>query len=455
MTAGLSVLRHREDPDLLDRFALSASVLGGADETHAWLADRARVNIFAVDRIPFPAMDAWSFESGTGNLIHQTGRFFSVQGLHVTAGELHWQQPVIVQPEIGILGVLAREFNGVLHFLMQAKMEPGNINRLQLSPTVQATRSNYTKAHRGAAVRYLEYFMEPQAERVLVDVLQSEHGSWFYHKSNRNMVVEARGNVPVHEDFRWLTLGQLGELLRRDNVVNMDSRTVLACLPVGGGRGRSLALHRDTELLSWFTAQRARHEVRARLVPLHSVRGWRRTTDTIENEQGRYFRVVAVAVEAGNREVTRWTQPLFEPCGVGVTAFLVRRIEGVPHLLINARMEGGLIGAVEIGPTVQYTPVNYAGKPSPPFVDYVLSADRSQVRYECVHSEEGGRFLNAESRYLFVDAKEDVPVDPPPGYLWVTPAQLTGLLRYGHHVNVQARTLVACLHGFADGLDGA
>ena len=53
----------------------------------------------------------------------------------------------------------------MLHCLMQAKMEPGNVNPLQLSPTVQATRSNYTQVHRGTGTRYLEYFVGPTAAR--------------------------------------------------------------------------------------------------------------------------------------------------------------------------------------------------------------------------------------------------------------------------------------------------
>jgi oxidase EvaA len=455
MTVGKPVLRPREDPALTDRLALSATVRNGVGEARAWLAERASAHRFMVERIPFAAMDAWSFAADTGNLVHRTGRFFSVQGLDVRADGQHWQQPVIVQPEIGILGILVTELNGVLHCLMQAKMEPGNVNRLQLSPTVQATRSNYTRVHRGHPVRYLEHFIQPASDRVLVDVLQSEFGSWFYRKSNRNMVIEARGEVPEHEDFRWLTLGQLGELLRCDNVVNMDSRTVLACLPYSGADGGSLALHQDAELLSWFTAQRVAHEVRADLIPLRAVRGWHRGADAIEHEQGRYFSVAAVAVEAGNREVTRWTQPLFAPHGLGVTAFLMRRIEGVTHVLVHAQMEGGLIFTIEIGPTVHHTPANYAGGQAPPFLEYVLGADASQIRYECVHSEEGGRFLHAESRYLFIDAGDDVPADPPAGYLWVTPGQLSVLLGYGHNVNMQARTLIACLLGLQDSLDRA
>jgi oxidase EvaA len=102
---------------------------------------------------------------------------------------------------------------------------------------------------------------------------------------------------------------------------------------------------------------------------------------------------------------------------------------------------------------VQYTPDNYAHLPEserPLFLDTVLRAGPDRVRYEAVHSEEGGRFLNAESRYLLVEADETLaPQDPPPGYAWVTPAQLTSLVRHGHYLNVQARTLLACLNATA------
>jgi oxidase EvaA len=35
----------------------------------------------------------------------------------------------------------------------------------------------------------------------------------------------------------------------------------------------------------------------------------------------------------------------------------------------------------------------------------------------------------------------------PPDYRWLTLHQLAGLLQHSHYVNVQARTLVACLQG--------
>ncbi|MFF8957366.1 NDP-hexose 2,3-dehydratase family protein [Streptomyces sp. NPDC014894] len=460
-----AALRSREDTDLPGRLARSAATTGAGAELvtrnfPAWLAERRRAHRFRVERIPFADLRGWSFREPGGNLGHHSGRFFTVEGLRATVGEgpfRQWQQPIIHQPEVGILGILTREIDGVLHFLMQAKMEPGNRNLLQLSPTVQATRSNYTKVHRGADVRYLEFFTDPRRGRVLTDVLQSEHGSWFLRKANRNMLVEAVGEVPPHEDFRWLTLGQIGELLRLDSVVNMDARTVLACLPAfSPGGERSRALHSDSGLLSWITSQRSRHEVRIESVPLGEVEGWRRGESSIEREDGRFFRVVAVEVEAGNREVSGWTQPLLEPSGLGVTAFLTRRIGGTPHLLAHARVEGGLLDVLELAPTVQCVPENYAHLPAdarPPFLDQVLAAGPDRIRYSAVHSEEGGRFLNAESRYLVVDCGEDVPADPPPGHLWLTPAQLSSLARHARYVNVQARTLLACVNaGAVEGL---
>jgi oxidase EvaA len=450
-----SSLRPREDHALPRRIARSSAVTdAGLVSTagfHTWLAERTLANKFNVERMRLDDLDGWSFEERTGNIVHHSGQFFTVEGLHVAVGPertREWYQPIIKQPEVGILGILVKEFDGVLHCLMQAKMEPGNPNLLQLSPTVQATRSNYTRVHRGSPVRYLDYFVEPGRARVLADVLQSEHGAWFYRKSNRNMIVETDEDVHVDDDFCWLTFGQITQLLAKDNVVNMDSRTVLSCAPTEQEH-RSGALHSDMELLSWFTAERSRHDVYPERVGLAGLPGWVRTDMAIEHAAGRYFRVVGVSVEASNREVTRWSQPLIEPVARGIAAFVARRIGGVPHVLVHARVESGFVDTVELAPTVQCIPANYrAGDERPPFLDLVLASAPGQVRYSAVHSEEGGRFLNAESRYMIVETgPDDVPLDAPQGYFWVTAGQLTSLVRHGHYLNVQARTLLACLNG--------
>ncbi len=440
---------------------------------HSWFNARARANSFRVDRIPFADLSGWDFEPDTGNLVHASGRFFSVEGLRVRTDRpwvSEWTQPIIVQPEIGVLGILVKRFDGVPHCLMQAKMEPGNINGLQISPTVQATRSNYMKVHGGAATKYIEYFRPGSRGRVLFDGLQSEQGSWFLHKRNRNIVVETDDDVPLHEDFCWLTLDQIRRLLRLDHMVNMDSRTVLSCVPpaltqpddrnsgddsFGDAVQRSLwghgrAVHDPGRILSWLTEVRARQELVQRRVPLKEVAedGWRLGPEVIDHRDGKYFDVVAVAVQASNREVTAWTQPLVAPRQSGLLALLVKRIGGTLHALVQARSDAGTLNIAELTATVHCQPGNYADAPAehrPPYLDYALAAPLWRVRLDVVHSEEGGRFYHAQNRYLVIEVEDDFDAEPDDRYLWTTLDQLMSLLSHSNYLTVELRSLMASM----------
>ncbi|MEU6467632.1 NDP-hexose 2,3-dehydratase family protein [Streptomyces sp. NPDC046976] len=431
-----------------------------------WWEERRRAALFSVEEVPFDDLDGWKSESGSDNLVHKSGRFFTVQGVRVESEDRGvWSQPIINQAEIGILGLLVKEFGGVPHFLVQAKIEPGNVNTLQLSPSVQATRSNYTRVHGGADTRYLRYFRGGGGGRVLVDSLQSEQGAWFWHKRNRNMVVRVTEDVPLHEDYRWVTAQQLRQLLGVENLVNMDTRAVLACmrfaappqnLPAHGDPYlRALcrsydpvngtALHTDSEILSWHTEMRTRCDWHTDLVPLAEVRNWRRSGSAIEDEEGRRFKVIGVRVRTGNREINQWSQPLIAPRGTALAAFLTTSLHGVLHVLVRARPEPGVLDTVELGPTVRCASDTDVAEDEP-FYAEVAAADARRVRFDTVLSEEGGRFYHAQTRYQVIEAPDGFPTEVPDDFCWVTVHQLMALLKHRHYVNIEARSLLACLH---------
>ncbi|MGX1914124.1 NDP-hexose 2,3-dehydratase family protein [Streptomyces phaeochromogenes] len=434
--------------------ASAAAVDGGVTsnaELAGWLIERRGAQRQHLDRVRFAQLGGWDFEAGTGDLRHASGKFFAVRGLRVRSDfgpVAAWEQPIIDQPEIGVLGIALRNFEGIPHLLMQAKSEPGNANGVQLSPTVQATKSNYTRVHGGSAVPYLDCFRRPVPGSVVADVLQSEQGSWFLYKCNRNMIVRVGPEVEAAEDFVWVTLGQVHALLRQDNLVNMDARTVLSCLPNWRHdyAGRAGDLHPDTEVRSWMTRRRTEHELSVTPIGLARTQGWHRGEREITHERGQHFKVVAVHVLSSRREIPAWSQPLLEPCGVGVVALFVRRSGGAPHLLLRARVEPGFLTSVELGPTVQCTPENYTHLPAgsrPPYLAEAL-ARRAEAAYDVLLSEEGGRFLNAQSNYLIIEVGDELPVVSDE-FQWVSLHQVEDLLRYSHHLNVQARTLVAAL----------
>uniref|UniRef100_UPI00191BC4CA NDP-hexose 2,3-dehydratase family protein n=1 Tax=Streptomyces antimycoticus TaxID=68175 RepID=UPI00191BC4CA len=167
---------------------------------------------------------------------------------------------------------------------------------------------------------------------------------------------------------------------------------------------------------------------------------------------GRFFSVMAVDVTAGGREVRSWTQPMIEPHGPGVAAFLLAYADKVPHVLVQARAEPGYTDVVELAPTVQCTPRNYTHLPegaTPPFLREVVEAPADRVRFDTVLSEEGGRFFHAFNRYLVVEIEMSAVPEEPSHYRWMAVRQLLDLIRHSHYVNVEARTLIACLHSLA------
>jgi len=80
----------------------------------------------------------------------------------------------------------------------------------------------------------------------------------------------------------------------------------------------------------------------------------------------------------------------------------------------------------------------------PPLVEY-LTSPVSQVRLKSVQSEDGGRFYRADTTHLVIELPEDHPIDAPENYRWMTLGLLSRLTHYGYYVNVEARSLIACL----------
>ena len=80
-----------------------------------------------IKQIPITELKGWSYRDD--RIRHDSGKFFSIDGIHIETNYrdvAQWDQPIINQPEIGFLGFIVKKFDGVLHFLMQAKIENFN-----------------------------------------------------------------------------------------------------------------------------------------------------------------------------------------------------------------------------------------------------------------------------------------------------------------------------------------
>lgn len=433
----------------------------------AWIQQRNREVKVRVEEIPFSEVKGWHQEED-GSLHHDSGKFFSIEGIkvHTDYGKVsEWTQPIINQPEVGYLGIIAKEFDGVLYFLMQAKIEPGNVNCVQISPTLQATKSNYKRVHSGKSPNYLEYFVNVMPNDVIIDQLQSEQGARFLRKRNRNIIIKVNGDIEVKEDFRWMTLAQIKQLCMYDNVVNMDTRTVLSGLkfsdfttplddysrlsPLGADMLESSSsnhcYNKMSNILSWLTSLKARYDLRVFPFPLSQMTDWQVNSGAIERADHRYFRVIGVRVSINNREVASWCQPIIQPMQQGLCGFIIKKIDGIIHFLVQAKLECGNFDVMELAPTVQCLTDKFL-KGVDPYVDYILDAPKEQVIFDTLQSEEGGRFYKEQNRNIMVMADDSFPLEVSEHYQWLTLNQIHSFLCYNNFLNIQARSLISIIN---------
>ncbi len=460
-------------------------------EIQDWLTSINQRQLFNVTQIPLENMEKWQFNKKTGDLTHKSGGFFSIRGLSVETnwGNIpKWTQPIIYQPEIGILGILTKKINGILYFLLQAKAEPGNINTYQLSPTVQATRSNYLQVHGGKPTLYLDYFIKDSKSKVLIDQLQSEQGARFFHKRNRNIIVRIPNNHKIKEsdNHRWLTLGQIIKLVQKNNTVNMDTRSVISSisyeptniisnLPVNknllegclndfsfikktkssfgsslmvSSHPNSKSVNNINQILRKIAKRKFECELKVSLIPLNKIDQWINSSKEIYHPDRRFFSVIGVHVEANDREVTSWDQPIIKQDNSGIVGFIVKEINGVLHFLTQLKLESGVMDLLEISPTVQCITSNYDKNSMPAYVDLMKKKKDMKIVTNVFQSEEGGRFYRESNQNLILLADGSFDPGEDPNFIWMTMGQLKQFNKFNNFLNVEARSLLSCLPTF-------
>ncbi len=443
----------------------------------AWMKQQNEEVVSNIKQIPISELEDWSYRDD--RIRHDSGKFFSIDGIRISTNYRNvptWDQPIINQPEIGFLGFITKKINGVLHFLAQAKIEPGNLNVVQLSPTLQATRSNFMRVHGGATPNYLEYFTGEKKVSVLIDQLQSEQGARFLHKRNRNIIVEISENeeIEVKKNFIWLTLGQLKELMQHPNVVNMDSRTVVSCIRFGNYSEHSLKmmsafmqsntksdnqliysmlshenhLHELEDIIQWMTSLKFKYELCVEQIGISNMNHWNYDGNTIHHEANKYFDVIGVHCEIGNREVVSWDQPMVRSAQKGLIGFLVKKINGIYHFLVQAKLESGNFDIVEMAPTVQCLTGNYRkgqNEYTIPYLEYFMNAPKDRIWYSTYQSEEGGRFFQEQNLNTIIEVCDDFPIEVDKNYCWMTLNQMLSFVTYNNYLNIAARSLLSAI----------
>jgi len=425
-----------------------------------WIDKKNKEIHVAIEKNCIDDSDFWFYDVNEGAIVNKNRSFFAIKGIQkIENGRVIAEQPILLQNEIGYLGIICKVIDGEMNLLMYAKIEPGNINHIQISPTIQATKSNFTQKHGGKKPPYLEYFVNASNYNIIVDQIQSEQSSRFLGKRNRNIIIEVDENeeIEVLPSHRWMTLTQIKALMKYDNLVNMDTRTVLSCIPAD--KMEKFAPINDVfllnsvndeadntvELYQYINNYKMFDESDYKLVPLYSMSSWEAKENEFVCKNPYSFKVVFCDIQIEGREVTHWTQPLFEASGIATFGMLTCVDNGVRKFLVQAKPEIGCFDRIELAPSVQK---EYICSELLNSVDELFDKcvqEKRGIKFDTLLSEEGGRFYHEQNRNIIIEIDKDELPNLPDGYFWTTYKVLNRLVQVNNCLNIQLRNLLSVM----------
>lgn len=433
-----------------------------------WLYEKRKNAEMTVSPIGLDESREWRKRDGV--IQHVTGGFFSIGGVTSNSdfSDLNGiEQPIIKQPETGLLGFIVMPHGNTFNWLVQAKPEPGNVAAVQLAPTVQATRSNYTRQHGGAPTHYLDFFIR-DCDSLATNSLQSEQGTRFLHKFNRNairLVTQDPGCQTAN--FRWFTPRQLKATLLEDYSVNTDARSVIVSAPwhmvTEGEMPFKSARFKGWPALtkSYLTPVRptligrmatALRNIRSSVgidiqhVDLEELRRWSVNEQSIASTSGHGpFEIKFYSVDAPEREKPCWDQPLLQSKTVDNVTLFAQERDGVLQFLLRFSFEIGLQGGAEFGPSYKQE----SAVPPPAWIQEALTPGNGRKRISVEQSEEGGRFMHSRCKYSIIELPDTFVPGDGDGNFWLTLSELEAVCRTPKLLTNEARSAISILLGFA------
>ena len=377
-------------------------------------------------------------------IYHESKNFFKIIGIQVVSNfyKKNWYQPIIVQNEVGILGIIKNP--KTKKYLLQAKVEPGNINKLQLAPTVQATKSNYSRVHGGSKVAHVNYFLKINK---IENYNQSEQGFRYLNKFNSNILINVSKKINHDENFYWFSKKEIKNLIAtKKNIVNMDTISIFSSYIKK--IKSNYTINTDLKIIKFIKRLDKKFFIKIKPVHLKKIVDWSVNKVKIVNKSKNFFSVIGVDVQTNKREINNWSQPIIKGKRMAFAGFLKAKFNNTNHYLCRYVLKPGIRNSV-IGCTVNTSDIdNYRknlNQSEKHFIKnfFFLKKNKKNVVFDNILSDEGGRFYNCQIRYMVMLIDNPLSLNIPNNFLWISHNQIVKMIN-NRKLDIESRLLFAC-----------
>ena len=368
------------------------------------------------------------------SIYHLSKSFFKIEFFKFLINKIVFFQPLIIQKDIGILGIIKKVENNKDYYLLQSKVEPGNINKVQISPTVQATASNYKRKHGGKKTNYLKFFLNINKNATLISRKKlSEHGNKFYQKKNENFLIEVSGKVKKLKSFEWFSKNDIVKTISKNNILNMDTLSVFSNNIKKIDNNYSLNSLKNIIKLTTTP----KNLIKRNKINLSKLKNWKKDKTGIYDIKKKLFKIKYVLIETNSREINSWTQPIISNFDKILNIFIVKDFNGVRHYLLKSCVQPGF-NHIRLTNTISMkmnSKINYDS--------HILRSIKKKPKLvNSIYSDEGGRFFKNQVVNQAVKLGKDEKIKLKKNYVWVSHNQMINLINRDI-ITIEARILFA------------
>ena len=409
-----------------------------------WFSSQRKKQIINVKVKKLSKLINWN--KNKKHIAHNSKKFFRIVAIDVVSNLItkNWDQPIIIQNEMGILGILKDSKKN--KYLLQAKVEPGNKNKLQLSPTVQATKSNYQRVHGGKKIPYLNYFLKNSKNFVA----QSEQGYRYLYKSNYNSLINIKKKIKVLNNYFWFSRIDIKELVKKRSVLNMDTISVFSTFLKKEKKDNPL--NSQNKIYKWITKKDKFYRLKTKIKPLYNLQDWKVTNEKIIHKRKNHFSVIGINIKSNNREVKEWDQPIIKGKKLAFVGFIMCQFKNTNHYLCRYNKKPGLKTST-LSCSINTSDINNYKKihTISPFQKNLLNNflmkknKKFKIVYDNILSDEGGRFYNCEIKYKALLVNKNFNIKLPEDYIWISQNQMIKMIKR-KKIDIEARLLFGCIN---------
>jgi len=408
-----------------------------------WLSNMKAKHQLSIKIVNLNKIKNWKVDKA--EIHHFSKKFFKIVGIKIFTNfyKKKWDQPIIIQNEVGILGIIKDP--KTKKYLLQAKVEPGNINKIQLAPTVQATKSNYRRVHGGKKVPYIEHFLKLKN---IEKYNQSEQGFRYLKKYNSNILIKNLKKIRKKEDFYWFSKNEIKKLIYKKNIINMDTLSVFSSILKKNKKDNPV--NNKQIIDKWLKTLDQRYYIKTQIVKLSKLNDWNFNLKNIVHKNKKHFSIIGVDVKTNRREVNSWSQPIIQGKKTAFAGFLMSKINNNDHYLCRYIIKPGLKKSV-IGCTIntsdisEFNKINTFNKLEKKFYKeyFTLKKNKANIIFDNILSDEGGRFYQCQVRCVVASVNYKEVKNIPNNYMWLSYNQVNEMIK-SKKIDIESRLLFVC-----------